>query len=132
MIVRASAVSRSGETDARASGAGRPTGGTARTRAAAGEKGHHHSVAGHEVGDVIEELLDDSGGLMAEKHRSRPHSNAVDDRQVGVADAGHLTAHQELAGARSIQFQLANPQGSGGNEGWFRPAALEYRADDLH
>ena len=58
------------------------TGGASRTRAAAGKKGHHHSVAWHEVGDVTAQLLDDSGGLMAEKHRGRPHPTAVDDRQV--------------------------------------------------
>ena len=108
------------------------TGGASRTRAAAGKEGHHHSVAGHEVGDTAAEVLDDSGGLMAEKHRSRPHPIAVDDRQVGMADARHLDAHQELSWARSIQFQPANRQGSGCGEGWFRPAALEYRADDLH
>ena len=31
----------------------------------------YHSVSGHEVDDVIFELLDDSGGLMAEKYRTR-------------------------------------------------------------
>ena len=32
---------------------------------------HYHSVSGHEVHDVFFELLDEPGGLMAEKYRTR-------------------------------------------------------------
>ena len=51
------------------------------------------------VGDAGPDLLDDPGRLVAEQHRHRPDPAAVDDRQIGMAHARGLDAHEKFAGA---------------------------------
>ena len=45
-----------------------------------------------------------AGRLVAQQHRDRPRPVAVDDRQVGMADARRLDPDQELAGSRRVEL----------------------------
>jgi hypothetical protein len=108
------------------------SGGAPRARAAPREEGHDHAVAEFEAGDTLAEDIDDARSLVPEEHRGRTHTISIDDGEVGVADPGHLDAHQQFSGPRGIQLQPADRQGSGCREWRLRPAVLEYRADDLH
>ncbi len=56
-----------------------------------------HAVADGEAVDVRADRLDDAGALVAEHHRPRPHPLALDDVQVGAADADGVDAHERVA-----------------------------------
>ena len=82
-----------------------------------------HAVADGEAADVRADRLDDPGALVAEHHRPRPHPLALDDVQVGAADADGVDAHEHVArpgrrevdgahderGARRFEERRAHP-----------------------
>ena len=48
---------------------------------------------------------------MAEEHRHGANARTVDHREVGVADAGRLDAHEHLTGAGIVQIELDDTHG---------------------
>ena len=71
--------------------------------AAGGRPGEDHAVAGGQAVDVRAHGLDDAGALVAEHHRPRPHPLALDDVQVGAADADRVDAHERVARPRPLE-----------------------------
>ena len=67
-------------------------------------------IAAGEVVHAGADLLDDAGRLMAERHRHGPRSVAVDDREIGVAQARRFDPHQHLARPRRVELDLLNRQ----------------------
>ena len=53
----------------------------------------------------------DARALVAEHHRRRVRDGAVDDAEVGVAEAGGLERDAHLAGARGAQLDLLDGDG---------------------
>ena len=99
---------------------------------AAREEGHDDAVTDGEVVHVRTQLLDDAGRLVAEQHRDGTAAIAVDDAEVGVADARRLDAHQDLTGLGRIQLQRADREGAGAGERRLGSAGLEHGSSDLH
>src|SRR5579859_2064096 len=95
------------------------------TVAAARHEYHHDVVADLEVIDVTAQPLHDAGGLVAQRHRHRSRSVAVDDREVRVTETGGDDLHQNLAGAGGIQVHSLNGQGSAFRERNRRTHAAE-------
>ena len=62
-------------------------------------------VAKAKVGDALAERLDDSGGFVAERHRQGAGSVAVDDGEVGMAQArgGDPDEDFTAAGRREVE-----------------------------
>jgi len=78
---------------------------------AAGRHEHHDDVvAGHEVGHVLADRLDDARRLVPEGHRHGPRAVAVDDREVGVAQPGRADPHQDFAAARPVQLDRCDAE----------------------
>jgi len=73
--------------------------------AAAWHEDHDDVIAGLQVGHVLAQRLDDAGGLVAQGHRHRAGTVAVDDGQVAMAQAGGGDPHQHLVPAwrRKVQ-----------------------------
>ena len=63
-------------------------------------------IADGEIADAIAQRLDDAGGLVAERHRGRARTRAVDDGKVGMAETGGFDPDENLAaaGRREIEF----------------------------
>ena len=76
--------------------------------AATGHEHHDDMIARLKVGDVLTDLLDDTGGLVAERHRHRARAVAVDDREIGMAQARGGDAHQHFTSSRRIEFDLGD------------------------
>ena len=72
--------------------------------AATGHEHQRHGVAALQVGDAGADFLDDAGGLVAQRHGHRPRPVAIDDGQVGMAQAGRGNPDQHFvrAGAGEI------------------------------
>ena len=83
-------------------------------------------VADAHAGDVGADRLDHPGALVTEHDRpvERPASDAVDDVQVAVADAGGDGAHQHLARHRPVEVD--------GLDGQRVVRLAEDRGFDLH
>ena len=68
---------------------------------------HHDDViADLEIVHARSEFLDDAGGFVAEHHRRRPRTVAVDHGKVGVAQAGRADLHHHLAVAGIVELEL--------------------------
>ena len=105
----------------RAAGEARPA------LAAGGRPGEDHAIAGGQAVHVGADGLDDAGALVAEHHRPRPHPLALDDVEVGAADADGVDAHERIArpgplevdradderGARRLEERRAHPHRHG-------------------
>ena len=100
--------------------------------AAPGEKRHHQPLSDRDVGDAGADFLDDTGRLVAEQHRHRPDPAAVDDRQVGVAHARGLDAHEKLAGAGGRQVEVLHRKRPGFGIRAGEADLFEYGAADPH
>jgi len=80
--------------------------------AAARYEREHDVVPGPHVGDAGADGLDDPRRLVAERHRHRARPAAVDDREVGVTEAGGGDAHEQLALTRRLELELVEPERS--------------------
>ena len=100
--------------------------------AAARQEGHDHTRAEGQVVDAVADLLDDAGGLVAEQYGRRAHAVAVDDAEVGMADAGGLDAHQDLAGAGGRQVEIVHRKRPGFGVRPAKTDLFEYGATDPH
>ena len=60
--------------------------------------------------DVVADRLDDARALVAEHHRPRAHPLALDDVQVGAADADRVDAHQRIAGPGPVEIDVAHDE----------------------
>ena len=87
-----------------------PVGGAAGAVAAARQERHDHPLSDREVRHRGADPLDDARRLVAEQHRHRADPVAVDDRQVGVAQAGGLDADQELGVTRRVEVEVGDRQ----------------------
>ena len=56
-------------------------------------------IAGRDAVDVLADLLDDPGALVAEHRRQRPGVDALHGVEVGVADAAGGQADEHLPGS---------------------------------
>jgi hypothetical protein len=63
-------------------------------------------ITDDEVSDTAADLFDDTGTFVAENHRQRPRSIAINDREVGVAESSrfHLDEHFTRAGRCEIDI----------------------------
>ena len=75
----------------------RPALGAGQAVAAARHEHHHDVVADAEIVDAVAEPFDHAGGLVAEHHRRRSRTVAVDHREIGMAQPGGADLHQHLA-----------------------------------
>src|SRR5258705_235843 len=75
-------------------------------RAARRNRAQHHGVTDGEAGGVGAERVDDAGRLVTEDDRRRGGKHAVDDAQVGVADAAVRDPHAHLTGARWLDVDV--------------------------
>lgn len=67
-------------------------------------------VARLHQGDVATDRLDDAGALVAQDGRQRPGELALDDFQVGMAEATRLVAHQHVGRLQLRHRHLAHHQ----------------------
>jgi hypothetical protein len=67
-------------------------------------------IAGIEPDHSGADLLDDAGPLVAEHDRQLGRVDALDDMEVGVADAARRHPYEHLALLRGIEFQLLEDQ----------------------
>ncbi len=74
--------------------------------AATGHEDEHHVIAHGKAVDAFADLFDDAGGFMPEHHRHRTGTGAVDDGEVGVAEARGLDLDQDFARAGARQIDL--------------------------
>ena len=65
----------------------------------------HDAVADGQL-DPLADGLDDACAFVAEQHGQRMAEARVHDVQVGVADAGRLEPHDDLARARLVEREL--------------------------
>jgi len=65
-------------------------------------------VALLDAADAGPHSLDDSGTLVARDHRHHERDDALDDRQVGVADAARLHADAYLACMRFVDLDIGD------------------------
>src|SRR4051794_37042594 len=76
--------------------------------AAGGAEGEADGVAWGEGGGP---RMDDlAGGFVAEEHRHHAGAGAVDDGEVGVAEAGRADADEEFAGSGWSQLDVLDRQ----------------------
>ena len=68
-------------------------------------------IAGHELGDVGADFLDDAGGLVAEDGRRRERIEAVHEVQIAVAHTAGDRAHQHLAAYRLGDVDVLDGEG---------------------
>ena len=54
--------------------------------------------------------LDDAGTLVAQHHGSWAHPLALDDVEIGAADADGVDAHQRIGGPRPREIDLAHDE----------------------
>ncbi|MNM95684.1 hypothetical protein D3C81_1081390 [compost metagenome] len=80
----------------------------------------HHVVARLDRTHLRAHLLDHAGGLMAQHHRRRVRKHAVDEMEVGMADADGAGANQHLARAGLGDGDVLNTEGLAGT--------MEYRS----
>ena len=71
-------------------------------------------VARLEIGDFGADLLDHARRLMAENHRQRMGVQPLDEVQIGMAQATHRGAHQNLARLGLARADLLDHQGGVG------------------
>ncbi len=96
---------------------------------------HEHAddeVALLQVVNERADLLDNAGGLVAERHRQRPWPVAVDDGEIGMAQARRRNADQDLARSRSFQVDLLNPERARLRVRGGQAHLFENRGLDLH
>ena len=100
--------------------------------AAGGDEREDDVVARRERGHALAESDDLAGGLVAERHRHHPRPAAVDDREVGVAEARRPHLDQQLARARRVELELDDLQRPRLGVGGRRAHLAQDRAADLH
>ena len=83
-------------------------GGAAGTVTAAGQEGHHDPVAWRDALDRPPDLQRDPAALVAEQHRDGPHAVAVDDRQVGVTQAGGVDLDEHFRRPRRRKIEVGD------------------------
>ena len=83
-----------------------------RAVAAARHEDQRNRVTALQVGDAGPAFFDDARRLVAEHHRHDARPVAVDDRKVGVAEAGGGDLHQHLARAGRIQLDGLDGNGA--------------------
>ena len=103
-----------------------------RALAASREKGHHDPVPGIYARDEFPAFFDDGRRLMPQQHRQRPGPVAVDDREIGMAQASHLHAHEHLVGTGRVQVEFTQSQGGANCIRATVPGLFEDGTDDLH
>ena len=108
-----------------------PVGHARRAVTATRQERHHHALADGHVVDAVADPLDDSGRLVPEQHRRGPHPVAVHHRQVGMAHAGGLDAHQQFVGAGRGQLDVGDGDGPGLRERPRRSDVLQHGAPDF-
>ena len=108
-----------------------PVGHARRAVTATRQERHHHSLTDGHVVDAVADLLDDSGRLVTEQHRRWPHPVAVHHRQVGMAHASGLDAHQQFVGAGRGQLDVGDDDGPGLRERPRRSDLLQHGAPDF-
>ena len=109
-----------------------PAGGAAGALAAPRQEGHHDPLPHRQVGDPGAELLDPAGWPRGPAASAPGGAVAVDDGQVGVADAGGLDPHEHLAGRGRGEVERAHGEWTALGVGTRPPDLLEDRPRDLH
>ena len=71
---------------------------------------HHYVIALGEGADIGPDLFDDTRGFMPQCHRRRARSVAIDNRQVGMTQAGRGNLDQDFTGTRAFEFDVGNLQ----------------------
>ena len=71
-------------------------------------EGQDYLVAGGQVAHAGSEVGDDAGRLVPADRRHRKRQAAIDDVQVGVADAAVGNLDQYLAGLRSFDLDVVD------------------------
>ena len=82
--------------------------------AAVGEPAQDDMVAGVEPGDARADGLDDARAFVPEDRRARMVVDAVDDVEVGVADAARRHPDRDLARTGSVDLDVLHPEGRTG------------------
>ncbi len=88
--------------------------------AAVDRQAGHHVVARRDGAHLRAHLLDHARGLMAQHHRCRVRKHAVNEMEVGMADADSAGANQHLARAGLGDGDVLDTQGLAGT--------MEYRS----
>jgi hypothetical protein len=89
---------------------GRPALRARRAVAAARHEHQHDVIADREIGHPVAELLHHAGRLVPERHRQRARPVAVDHREIGVAQARDLDAHEDLARPGRVEIEFLDPE----------------------
>lgn len=100
--------------------------------AAARHEHHHHVVARLEVGHIGADFLHNARGFMAERHRHRARAVAVDDGEIGVAQASGGDADQHFGASRRIEIERLDRQRPGFRVGRFGAHLVEDGGADFH
>ncbi len=100
--------------------------------AAAYVEGEADMIARFDVVDAGTDLDDLAGAFVAEHDRRRPRAIAVDQRQIGMAEAGAAHLDQHFAFARRIEIELDDMDGLALGERPRRTADGENSGLDLH
>ena len=88
----------------------RAPGQTRAALAAGGRPGEDHAIADGQAVHLRADRLDDAGALVSEHHRPRANPFALDDVQVGAADADRVDAYQRIERAGALQVDLAHDE----------------------
>ena len=83
-------------------GPARPTGLAVST---AGHENQYHVITNFEPGAARADFLNHTSGFMAQSHGCGAWPVAVDDGEIGMAQASGFNLDQQLAFARRIEFQ---------------------------
>jgi len=70
-------------------------------------------ITDDEVSDTAADLFDDTGTFVAENHRQRPRSIAINDREVGVTKACSLHFDEHFAGPGWRQIDIGDLEWAG-------------------
>ena len=100
--------------------------------AAGGDEGEDDVIAGRERVHARAGRDDLAGSLVAERHRHHPRPRAVDDREVGVAEAGGADPDEELARPRRVELELGDLERPRLGVGPLGAHLAEDGAPDLH
>ena len=111
-----------------------PVGGAVRALPATRQEREHDPITHREAGGrgIHPGLFDDAGSLVPEQHRRRPHTVAVDDREVGVTEARGLDAHEQLSGAGLVELEIADRDRTTVGERARAPDLFEHSSANAH
>ena len=110
----------------------RPALGARGTVAATWNEDHDDMVSDLEVGNALPEFVNDAGSLVTERHRHGSRSIAVDDRQIGVAQARGRDLDEHLTIPRRREIDGRDLQRLGRRIWMGGSHVVQHGGSDLH